>query len=70
MNQMAYVEQAWLPLIVWKQTDAPMYRKGNITVAIIGGPLLIGSALLTLYLRRRELKRYAGYEPLDTETFD
>ncbi|KAK8238822.1 MFS general substrate transporter [Phyllosticta capitalensis] len=57
MNQMAYVVQAWLPLIVWKQTDAPMYRKGNITVAIIGGPLLIGSALLTLYLRRRELKR-------------
>ncbi|KAK7510479.1 pantothenate transporter [Phyllosticta citriasiana] len=64
MNEMAYVVQAWLPLIVWKQTDAPMYRKGNITVAIIGGPLLIGSALLTLYLRRRELKRYAGYEPL------
>ncbi|KAK7615587.1 pantothenate transporter [Phyllosticta paracitricarpa] len=64
MNQMAYVVQAWLPLIVWNQTDAPMYRKGNITVAIIGGPLLIGSALLTLYLRRRELKRYAGYEPL------
>ncbi|KAK8173475.1 pantothenate transporter [Phyllosticta citrichinensis] len=64
MNQMAYVVQAWLPLLVWKQTDSPMYRKGNITAAIIGGPLLIGSALLTLYLRRRELKRYAGYEPI------
>ncbi|KKY22255.1 putative pantothenate transporter [Diplodia seriata] len=54
MNQMAYVIQAWLPLIVWRQTDAPQYRKGFITVAVIGGPLLICSALATLVLHNRE----------------
>ncbi|KAH7054284.1 MFS general substrate transporter [Macrophomina phaseolina] len=59
MNEMAYVVQAWLPLIVWKQTDAPQYRKGFITVAVIGGPLLIGSALGTLVLHNREKSRRA-----------
>lgn len=63
MNQMAYVIQAWLPLIVWKQTDAPQYRKGFITVAVIGGPLLIGTALATLVLDNREKAQKArrGY---------
>ncbi|KAL1632576.1 hypothetical protein SLS56_003475 [Neofusicoccum ribis] len=54
MNEMAYVVQAWLPLIVWKQTEAPQYRKGFITVAVIGGPLLIGTAIGTLILHNRE----------------
>lgn len=36
MNEMAYVLQAWLPLIVWQQVDAPEYRKGeNILVPVI-----------------------------------
>ncbi|KAL0258621.1 hypothetical protein SLS55_006118 [Diplodia seriata] len=63
MNQMAYVIQAWLPLIVWRQTDAPQYRKGFITVAVIGGPLLICSALATLVLHNREKAQKAkkGY---------
>ena len=25
MNQMAYVVQIWLPLLIWQQIDAPMY---------------------------------------------
>lgn len=54
MNEMAYVVQAWLPLIVWKQTEAPEYRKGFITAAVIGGPLLIGTAIGTLILDNRE----------------
>lgn len=64
MNQMAYVVQAWLPLIVWRQTDAPEYRKGFITVAFIGGPLLIGSTLATLVMHRRQIAR----ERQDVET--
>lgn len=59
MNEMAYVVQAWLPLLVWRQTEAPQYRKGFITVAFIGGPLLMGAALGTLILHNRELARKA-----------
>jgi ACS family pantothenate transporter-like MFS transporter len=35
MNQMAYVFQAWLPLVVWQQVDAPKYRAGYITVLFL-----------------------------------
>jgi cyanate permease len=41
MNEMAYVFQAWLPLIVWQQVDAPEYRKGFITVSCISLVLII-----------------------------
>ncbi|THV04489.1 MFS general substrate transporter [Dendrothele bispora CBS 962.96] len=70
MNEMAYVVQAWLPLIVWRQTDAPQYHKGMITAAVVGGPLLISAALLTLVLQRRETaqkKRKASID-VDPET--
>jgi hypothetical protein len=38
---MAYVLQAWLPLIVWQQVDAPEYRKGFITVSCISLALIV-----------------------------
>ncbi|KAJ5453526.1 uncharacterized protein N7458_004482 [Penicillium daleae] len=41
MNEMAYVLQAWLPLIVWQQVDAPEYRKGFITVSCISLALIV-----------------------------
>ncbi|KAI9924547.1 hypothetical protein MW887_006820 [Aspergillus wentii] len=41
MNEMAYVFQAWLPLVVWQQIDAPQYRKGFITVTIMSVILII-----------------------------
>ncbi|KAL2822478.1 major facilitator superfamily domain-containing protein [Aspergillus granulosus] len=41
MNEMAYVFQAWLPQVVWQQVDAPQYRKGFITGAIMGVLLII-----------------------------
>lgn len=53
MNEMAYVFQAWLPLLIWQQVDAPMYRKGNITVSCFA-VLMIGTALLTRTLQQRE----------------
>lgn len=56
VNEMAYVFQAWLPLLIWQQVDAPMYRKGNITVSCVAG-LMIGTAMLTRTLHRREIKQ-------------
>lgn len=41
MNEMAYVLQAWLPLIVWQQIDAPQYQKGFITVTVLSLILII-----------------------------
>jgi hypothetical protein len=53
---MAYVLQAWLPLIVWLQIDAPQYRKGFITVTFLSA-LLIFTAFLTRHLHNRELQQ-------------
>ena len=54
MNEMAYVLQAWLPLIVWQQVDAPEYRKGYITVSCLSFMLIV-VALTVRVLHAREL---------------
>ncbi|KAJ6024028.1 hypothetical protein N7540_004825 [Penicillium herquei] len=43
MNEMAYVVQAWLPLIVWQQVDEPKYQKGFITVSCLSLCLIIAT---------------------------
>jgi len=53
MNEMAYVLQAWLPLIVWQQVDAPQYQKGYITVTFISATL-IATAFLVKHLHRKQ----------------
>jgi hypothetical protein len=53
MNELAYVFQAWLPLIVWQQVDAPKYRKGYITVTILSAILII-SCFVIRHLEKRE----------------
>lgn len=53
MNEIAYVFQSWLPLIVWQQIDAPQYRKGYITVTCLS-VLLIITAFVVRYLDNRE----------------
>ncbi|KAI1458486.1 MFS general substrate transporter [Annulohypoxylon moriforme] len=40
MNEMAYVVQAWLPLIIWQQVDGPRYHKGFITMVFIAAGLI------------------------------
>ncbi|RKU44141.1 hypothetical protein DL546_004832 [Coniochaeta pulveracea] len=56
MNELAYVFQAWLPLLIWQQVEAPKYRKGYITmVAIAAG--MIFFAFLIRYLHRRDTRR-------------
>jgi ACS family pantothenate transporter-like MFS transporter len=57
MNEMAYVLQAWLPLIVWQQVDAPQYQKGYITVSCLSLVLII-STFAVRFLWKRELLRY------------
>lgn len=56
MNEMAYVLQAWLPLIVWQQVDAPKYQKGFITVSCLS-VLLIATAMTTRFLHAKETLR-------------
>ncbi|EFQ31072.1 major facilitator superfamily transporter [Colletotrichum graminicola] len=54
MNQMAYVFQAWLPLLIWQQVEAPRYPKGYITMVFFAAGMA-STALLIKYLHRREL---------------
>jgi hypothetical protein len=56
MNEFAYVIQAWLPLIVWQQIEAPEYRKGYITITFLSAAL-IATALVTRLLHARELAK-------------
>ena len=59
MNEMAYVFQAWLPLIVWQQVDAPEYQKGFITVSCISLALIVTTFVIrSLDHRGRRLRGY------------
>lgn len=53
MNEMAYVLQAWLPLLVWQQIDAPQYRKGFITITFLSAAL-IGTGFITKMLHKNQ----------------
>ena len=59
MNEMDYVLQAWLPLIVWQQVDAPNYQKGYITITFLSA-LLIITAFTIRFLWKHELLRYVS----------
>lgn len=67
MNEMAYVLQAWLPLIVWQQVDAPEYRKGYITVSCLSFMLIV-TALTIRVLHARELAQKQHGEGSDTSS--
>ncbi|KAI8625212.1 MFS general substrate transporter [Xylariaceae sp. FL1651] len=54
MNELAYVVQAWLPLIIWQQVDSPRYHNGFITMVFISAALIM-TALTIRFLHRREL---------------
>ncbi|KAH6695775.1 pantothenate transporter liz1 [Plectosphaerella plurivora] len=62
MNEIAYVFQAWLPLLIWKVSEAPSYPKGNATMVGIA-VALIGTAFSIRYLHARELKQKAVLRP-------
>ncbi|CAM1510673.1 Fc.00g010080.m01.CDS01 [Cosmosporella sp. VM-42] len=54
MNEMAYVMQAWLPLLIWKTVEAPRYPKGYITMVFLAVGLLSTTFVIRI-LHRREL---------------
>lgn len=56
MNEMAYVVQAWLPLLIWQQVEAPVYRKGYITMVFVAAAM-ITTAFLIRYLQGRDADR-------------
>lgn len=56
MNEMAYVIQAWLPLLIWQQVEAPEYPKGYPTSIGIAVGLII-MAFWIRYAHRREKRR-------------
>ena len=60
MNEMAYVLQAWLPLLVWQQIDAPQYRKGFITITFLSVALIV-TGFITKALHRVQNQRLAPY---------
>lgn len=57
MNEMAYVFQAWLPLVVWQQVDAPEYRKGFITVTVLSVILIISTFVVRFLHKREKLRK-------------
>lgn len=59
MNEMAYVLQAWLPLIVWQQIDAPQYQKGFITVSCLSFMLIV-TALVLRVLAKKQILKYVS----------
>ncbi len=56
MNSMGSAVQAWLPLLIWKQTDAPQYHKGFISMICIAVALM-ASTMLTWFLQKKENSR-------------
>jgi ACS family pantothenate transporter-like MFS transporter len=64
MNEMAYVLQAWLPLLVWQQVDAPQYRKGFITVTFLSAALIV-TAIVIRVLHANELAKQRRGQELD-----
>ena len=58
MNEMAYLFQAWIPQIAWKQTDAPEYTKGYIAVCIISVVLIITTFVVRWLERWENEKRF------------
>ncbi|KAF5489585.1 Pantothenate transporter liz1 [Colletotrichum siamense] len=55
MNQMAYVFQAWLPLVIWQQVEAPAYPKGYPSMVALS-IVLIGIAFVIRFLHKREIR--------------
>ncbi|KAF2185108.1 MFS general substrate transporter [Zopfia rhizophila CBS 207.26] len=60
MNELAYVLQAWLPLIVWQQIEAPEYRKGYITISCLSFALIITAFTIRGLHARETAKRGKG----------
>jgi MFS transporter, ACS family, pantothenate transporter len=57
MNEAAYIIQAWLPLLVWQQVEAPRYPKGFPTMIGIAIGLLTTTAAIKWLHERQKAQR-------------
>ncbi|OTA99904.1 hypothetical protein M426DRAFT_268431 [Hypoxylon sp. CI-4A] len=57
MNEMAYVVQAWLPLIIWQQVEAPRYHKGFITMVFFAAGLIVTSLVIRVLHHRERAQK-------------
>ncbi|KAI8958628.1 MFS general substrate transporter [Daldinia sp. FL1419] len=57
MNEMAYVVQAWLPLIIWQQVDGPQYHKGFVTMVFLAAGLIVTSLTIRVLHHRERAKK-------------
>ncbi|KAK2804086.1 hypothetical protein FQN51_002617 [Onygenales sp. PD_10] len=64
MNEMAYVFQTWLPLIVWQQVDAPRYHKGYITSMVMSSALIVTA----LTIRKHDETQSSSQDSESVET--
>lgn len=53
MNEAAYIVQAWLPNLIWLQTDAPSFHKGFMTMIFVA-VAMIATSFLIRHLHHRE----------------
>ncbi|KAK6906822.1 hypothetical protein I203_100809 [Kwoniella mangroviensis CBS 8507] len=60
-NSVAFAFNAWLPLLLFKQTEQPAVHKGNIAASVATAFQFIG-LLGILYLSTRDQKRRIGAE--------
>lgn len=49
MNELAYVFQAWLPLVVWQQVDAPEYHRGFVTSACLAAAMIVTAFVIRFF---------------------
>ncbi|KAK9413336.1 putative Major facilitator superfamily domain-containing protein [Seiridium unicorne] len=62
MNEMAYVVQAWLPLLIWQQVEAPQYRKGFTTMVFIAAGLIAISLIIRFLQGKENAKKLKAQE--------
>lgn len=62
MNEMAYVFQAWLPLLIWRQVEAPVYHKGYTTSIFIAVAMIVTALLIRLLDHRERARKLIAQE--------
>jgi hypothetical protein len=69
MNEIAYIVQIWLPLIVWQQVNAPQYFKGYVTVSAMSLLLIVMCFVVrALYNRETSVKMVRRDQQRATES--
>lgn len=65
MNESAYFVQAWLPLLVWQQVDAPRYHKGFVTSTCFNVVMIVTALVIRRLWSKEKLakaRKAAGFE--------